>query len=319
VSPRLRIALIVGVAALAAAAVAVAAGLVQGGEDAPAREGEPPLVLDLGVRSDPEAQDLRRAAALYGHGQNEQAEELFGRHDSLQARIGKALATWPRGTRGRLEQLSASHPRSAAVRLHLGLAYFWAGRDAEAAAEWRAAAQAEPDSPFAVRAGDLLYPRQAPGLPGVVPGFDAPAELQRLAPEAQLAFLRRRAAGSDPRAKVLYGVALQRLGRPRSAERQFAEAARLAPADPVAQVAAAVGRYRKDAPERAFSRLGPLTRRFPRAATVRFHLGLCLLWLGEVEGAKRQLAQARRLEPGSSIAREADRFLTRLEATRTRS
>jgi tetratricopeptide (TPR) repeat protein len=319
VSPRLRIALIVGIVALAAAAVAVAAGLVQSGEDEPAREGEPPLVLDLGVRSDPEARDLRRAAVLYGHGQKKQAEEIFGRHDSLQARIGRALATWPRGTRGRLEQLSASHPRSAAVRLHLGLAYFWGGRDAEAAAEWRAAAQAEPDSLFAVRADDLLYPRQAPGLPAVVPGFEVPAELQRLAPEAQLALLRRRATGSDSRAKVLYGVALQRLGRPRSAEQEFAEAARLAPADPAAQVAAAVGRYRKEAPQRAFSRLGPLTRRFPRAATVRFHLGLCLLWLGEVEGAKRQLAQAGRLEPGSPIAREANRFLTRLEATRTRS
>ena len=116
----------------------------------------------------------------------------------------------------------------------------------------------------------------------------------------QLALLRRNAGRPDARAKLLYGVALQRLGRPRSAERMFAEAARLAPQDAEAQTAAAVGRFRKEAPERAFSRLGPLSRRFPHAATVRFHLGLGLLWLGNLPEAKRQLLLARRAAPGSS-------------------
>ena len=83
-------------------------------------------------------------------------------------------------------------------------------------------------------------------------------------------------------------------------------------------MAAAVGRYRKDAPERAFSRLGPLSRRFPQAATVRFHLGLCLLWLGRLGDAKRQLLLARSASPGSEIAREANRFLARLESVRAR-
>jgi Flp pilus assembly protein TadD len=77
-------------------------------------------------------------------------------------------------------------------------------------------------------------------------------------------------------------------------------------------VAAAVGRYRKDAPERAFSQLGPLARKFPRAATVRFHLGLLLLWLGRVDEAKRQLERARGLEPRSTHARESSRLLARL-------
>jgi Flp pilus assembly protein TadD len=99
----------------------------------------------------------------------------------------------------------------------------------------------------------------------------------------------------------------------------FAEAARTAPSDPEAQAAAALGRYRKDAPERAFSRLGPLTRRFPHAATVRFHLGLCLVWLGRLEEAKRQLALAKQIAPRSRLAREANRFLARLESVRAPS
>jgi Flp pilus assembly protein TadD len=143
--------------------------------------------------------------------------------------------------------------------------------------------------------------------------------LDALEPPAQLALLRRNAGRPDAHAKLLYGVALQRLGRPVSAERLFAQAARLAPRDPEAQAAAAVGRYRKGAPERAFSRLGPLTRRFPHAATIRFHLGLCLLWLGNLQEAKRQLLLARKAAGGSSIGREANRLLARLESVRTPS
>jgi tetratricopeptide (TPR) repeat protein len=316
----MRIVTVAAVAAVAAAAVAVAAGvLTRGDDEGGGRKGAPPLVLDLGVRTGPEARDLRRAGRLYADGRRDEAARVFERYRSVQARIGLALARWPRGTQGRLEQLSAVEPRSAAVRLHLGLAYFWAGRDAEAAGEWRAAAKVEPDSVFAVRAGDLLHPGQAPGLPAFVPGFQPPAALDRLEPPGQLALLRRNAMSGDARAKILYGVALQRLGRPRSAERTFAEAARLAPRDAEAQTAAAVGRYRKEAPARTFSRLGPLTRRFPHAATVRFHLGLCLLWLGNVKEAKRQLQLARSEAPGSELAREANALLERLEVVRTPS
>jgi Flp pilus assembly protein TadD len=110
-------------------------------------------------------------------------------------------------------------------------------------------------------------------------------------------------------------VALQRLGRQRSAERVFAQAARIAPNDPDAQVAAAVGRFDKDDPSAAFSRLGPLAKRFPHAATVRFHLGLLLLWIGRVEPAKKQLRQAVADGRGTSSGTEAKRLLARLERT----
>ena len=93
--------------------------------------------------------------------------------------------------------------------------------------------------------------------------------------------------------KLLYGVALQRLGRQLSAQREFEAAARLAPGDPEAQVAAAVGRFDKADPSRAFSRLGPLAQRYPGSQSVRFHLGLSLLWLGSVKKAKAELRLAR--------------------------
>jgi hypothetical protein len=62
----------------------------------------------------------------------------------------------------------------------------------------------------------------------------------------------------------------------------------------------------------AFSRLGPLSERFPRSATVRFHLGLLLLWQRDVDEAKRQLRLARRAEPGSYMAERATAYLDEL-------
>ena len=108
---------------------------------------------------------------------------------------------------------------------------------------------------------------------------------------------------------MLYGIALQGLGRPVSARRAFDEARALAPNNVDALVADAVGRYDKGNPSASFSRLGPLSRRFPHAATVRFHLGLLLLWQRNLEEATRQLELARKAEPGGKIAGEAKRFL----------
>ena len=102
----------------------------------------------------------------------------------------------------------------------------------------------------------------------------------------------------------------------RSAERVFARAAREAPGNAEAQVAAAVGRFDKARPAEAFSRLGPLTRRFPDRATVRFHLGLLLLWSGEVKEARTQLVRATTVEPGSPLAREAQKYLDTLDKAR---
>lgn len=323
-SPRARVAAIVAAAAALAALLAVA-GAVLTAEEVPGpppgaraaepRPGFPPLVLDLGVRDDAEARDLRRASALYEAGRRAPAGRIFARYDSLEARVGKAFAAWPDDSLNRLEQLGGLFPRSALVQLHAGLARLWAGKGDPAAA-WREAASVEPDTPYAVRAGDLLHPDLAPGLPTFLPTRPLPAGLARLPVPEQLRRLEL-AGRRSPLAALYYGVALQRLGRPVSARRQFAALAQRDPNDVDALVADAVGRFDKAGPEKAFSRLGPLTRRFPRSATVRFHLGLLLLWTGRVEEARRQLRLARRAEPGSRHAREAERYLDRLEGVGT--
>jgi tetratricopeptide (TPR) repeat protein len=317
-SPRARVSLIVAAAATAAAGVTVAATALTS-TDVPEglvvrpRPGAPPLVLDLGVRTDREANDLRRAAGLYERGRRARAAQIFQRHDSVEAQVGAALSAWPVGF-GRLQRVARDNPRSGAAQLAIGLGEFWQGKTAEAQASWQRAASAEPDTQYAVRAGDFLHPElPVPGLPVFVPSFSVPAALRDLSPPEQYAFLRRHAeVGGRPRDRILYGVALQRLGRPVSARREYAEAAAASPRDAEALTAAAVGLFDKGQPARAFSRLGPLARRFPDKATVRFHLGLLLVWLGSVEDAKRQFRLAQAAEPGSATAKQAAKFLQRL-------
>ena len=313
-SPRARTSLIVAALALLAAVVAAGAAVLSAEErdsgtnnavQPTPREGFPPLALSLGVRDDSEARDLRRAVELYEGDRRAAARQLFDRYDSLEAKLGAAFAAWPTSA-DRIEQLGALFPRSALVQLHVGLARFWAGTGGALTA-WREARDVEPDTPYAVRADDLIHPDFAPGLPVFVPAFPYRIEGER--PAEQLEALR---ADRTARGRILLGVALQRLGRPVSARRAFAEALRLDPNGVDALVADAVGRYAKSDPAAAFSRLGPLTRRFALSATVRFHLGVLLLWQRDVTEAKRQLRLAREGEPGSRIAREAGRYLAEL-------
>jgi tetratricopeptide (TPR) repeat protein len=308
------------VASLAGAAGVVAAGgaLLQdgGGASLPGPQakpsGPPPLLLDLGVRDDAEARELRRAEQLVADGKRPAAAAVFARHDSTEALVGLALARWPDGSVAALRALRRRHPRSALVRLNLGFALFWAGAREAAVREWEAAERVEPDSLSAVRADDLLHPNSPRGLPVFVPSSPEPAGIASLPAPRQLAALERAARGDDVAARLRYGVALQRLGRPLSARRVFDETVALAPGEVEPLVAAAVARFDKDDPSQAFSRLGPLARRFPDAPTVRFHLGLLLLWTGAVDEARLQLRRAAALDPSDPLAVEADRFLARL-------
>ena len=309
-------------AATAAVTVVAAAVLSSDGGSATTtaasepRPGRPPLSLALGFRDDPEARDLARGGARYAEGDLEGAAALFDRHDSLEAKVGSAFSSWPEGTLDRLEQLAKLYPESAPVQFHLGLARLWAQRGDPVSA-WRAAIETEPDTPYAVLAGNLLHPKLPRGLPGFIPSFSAPAEIVHLPPRRQLDALRRRAEDGGARELLLYGVGLQRVGRPVSAAQAFEQAADAAPRNAEAQVAGAVGKFDKDAPERAFGRLGPLTRRFSGEPTVRFHLGVLLLWTGRVSAAQRQFRLASGIQPGSPLAREATRYLETIRRARS--
>ena len=107
----------------------------------------------------------------------------------------------------------------------------------------------------------------------------------------------------------MQGAAFQQALRPVSAQREFAAAARAAPNDAEALTAEAVGRYDKDRPAEAFSRLGPLARRFPHAQTVRFHLGLLLIYFGDLPKARQELALARAEDPATRLGKRAQALL----------
>jgi tetratricopeptide (TPR) repeat protein len=317
-TPRLKVGLVVGAIAAAAATIAIAVGATGGGEQGRAptvptptpRAGRPPLAFRLGFRDDGEARELLRGADLLQAGRAGQAQRVFGRFDSLEAKVGAAFAAWPRGTVDRLVQLAGLYPRSSLVQLHLGLALYWAN-EAGADDAWREAEDVQPDSPYALVAEDLLHPEDAPGVPVFVPSLALPGPVRgRPAAEQQRLLRAGRARGAAW--KLYYGVALQRAGRRVSAQRAYDTAVRAAPGSAEPLVAAAVARFDKDRPALAFSRLGPLTRRFPHSASVRFHLGLMLLWTAQVPEARRQLRLARQVEPGSPLAREAGRWLARL-------
>ncbi len=287
--------------------------------------GVPPLVFDLAVRTDPEAVALRRGLAIYDSVQDSngaaaarrrrQAGAIFSRYRSLEGREGAAISSWPRGFT-QIAALARQHPRSALAQLELGLSLLWRGDAVQARAAWRKAARLEPDTAYAVRAGDFLHPKDVPGLPFFVPSFSFPPQLERLSSPEQLAFLAARARTGGAREKLLYGVALQRIYRPVSARRQFATAAALAPRDPEALVALTVGLFDKNRPQVAFGRLGPLTRAYPKAVTVRFHLGLLLLWIGQFDAARSQLTRVISAGP-SPFAAASRKLLAQLPAART--
>jgi tetratricopeptide (TPR) repeat protein len=97
-----------------------------------------------------------------------------------------------------------------------------------------------------------------------------------------------------------------------SAQEAFTAAAAADPSSLDAKVADAIGRFEKDDPSQAFSRLGPLADA-DETGVVRYHLGLALSWLGQVEEAIRQLRLARELDPDGFYGTEAERLLERLE------
>jgi Flp pilus assembly protein TadD len=322
-----RVVVIVALAALISAAAVIGVTLLQTrgerttvpGAVVTPRAGQPPLDLNFGVDTSAEAAALTRAQTLYNANHLAQAAAIFARYHSVEAQVGAAFAAWKQNGLATVQQLADAHPGSSVALLHLGIAEYWAGQNADAVAAWDKAAKVGADSPYGVKAEDLLHPTlKIPGLPYLVLDFDVPHAIAKLPAAQQLAALARAAAKPDARAKLLYGSALWGLQRPLSAEQQFEAAAKLTPQDPLARTAAAVGLFTKANPVKAFSRLGPLTGVFPRAPVVRFHLGLLLLWSGERRKAVEQLRLAAAEEPGSSYAEDARRLLSRLPGTRSK-
>ena len=133
-SARARVLTIAGLASVVVVAAIVGATLLQSrsSSSGPAstgavtkpRPGAPPLILDLGVRDDPEARALAQASALYCEGPADGGRSRSSpATSSLPARIGAAFAAWPDGGLDDAEAARrvapAQRARGAAPRLRV--------------------------------------------------------------------------------------------------------------------------------------------------------------------------------------------------------
>ena len=174
------------------------------------------------------------------------------RHDSLEARVGQAFSRWPNGTVAGLTQLAGLHPKSAAVQLNLGIARFWAGRGGAQGRVAVGGRSLEPDTAYAVTAGNLLYPDFARNLPIFVPvERGAGGDVRKLAAPASWRCSSGARETGTIADRLFYGVALQRLGKQLLGRARLrARPRRRRRTIPEAQVAAAVGLFDKAQPGR---------------------------------------------------------------------
>jgi tetratricopeptide (TPR) repeat protein len=198
--------------------------------------------------------------------------------------VRAALALQPVAAARALEQLAFNAPKDPVVQFNYGTALYCAGYLADAVEAFRAAKATGRDTFYEIQSDTLLHPQYFnQGYPPFLSGSRDPL--------------------------LVRGASLQRAGRQHSAERVWAKAARLHPGSDEAQVAAAVGRFDMDNLSASFSRLGPLIRTFPKSQSVRFHLGLLLVWTGQRDQAIKEFRLARSLGPKSALGKEANRFL----------
>ena len=204
-------------------------------------------------------------------------------------RIRAAFRSWPHGSVDAMETLGLKYPRDPVVQLYLGIALVWAGYDADATPvlERVKSKNVGWDTPWEIQADNLLHPQYFPNDPLFTP------------------------VGSDP--LLRRGALLQGQGHQHSAEHLYLLAAKREPGNAEAQVAAAVGRFDKGDLSASFSRLGPLTQRFPRSQSVRFYLGLLLAWTGQRDPAVAQFKKAVALGKRTPLGISAEAFLAKIE------
>jgi tetratricopeptide (TPR) repeat protein len=204
------------------------------------------------------------------------------------ARMRIAFRDWPKGTVETMEKLGREYPSDPVVQLYRGIALLWAGYPADAEAALRKAKRVGRDTQWEVQADSVLHPEYAVGYPIFRPLGPSPLLEQ--------------------------GSRLQAQGRQHSALRVYERAVRAMPGSAEVRVAAAVARFDKDNPTASFSRLGPLTRTFPRSQSVRFYIGLLLAWTGQRDPAIVQFRKALALGPKTELGRGAAQFLANVKA-----
>lgn len=215
------------------------------------------------------------------------------RSDNVAA-VRAAMALPEKDAARKLAVLAQTYPDDPLVQFNDAVALECAGYLPDAAAAYERARTTGRDTYYEVQSDVLLHPQyfQFGGYPPFV------------------------YSGHDP--LLVQGQVAQRAYHQHTAEQLWARAAAKEPGSDVAQVAAAVGRFSMSDPARAFSRLGPLVRRFPRSQSVRFHLGLMLTYLGQTRQAKVEFQKAVALGPRTSLGQQARKLLQGFVASGTK-
>jgi tetratricopeptide (TPR) repeat protein len=214
------------------------------------------------------------------------------------AKIEAAFAGWPHGSIDAMQRLGleyaetrtpAERATSAMVEYYRGFALYWAGYPADATTALQTAKRVGRNTLWQEAADNFLHPQffqppSGPGYPVFVP-----------------------VDSKDP--LLVQGSRLQQQGHQESAETLFQKAARLHPASDEAQVAAAVGLFDEDNLTPAFSRLGPLTQRFPKSQIAHYYLALLSAWTAQGQAAITQFEQVVTLGPGTTLGQTAKKAL----------
>jgi len=205
------------------------------------------------------------------------------------AAVRAAFAKPPKQAALALEPLALLAPKDPVVVFNDAVALFCAGYPNEATTAFEQAKKVGANTYYGVESDLLLHPQYCQQCGGYPPFTYS---------------------GKDP--LLLEGMAQQRAYHQESAEKLWAKDAKLHPDDPDAQVAAAVGRFDMSNLNASFSRLGPLAKRFPKSQTLRFHLGLLLLWIGQAKQARTELADTIALGAHTELGKTAQTLLAKL-------
>jgi predicted Zn-dependent protease len=209
------------------------------------------------------------------------------------SQVEAAFRNWPKGSIDTMQRLGLEYPGNATVQLYRGIALLWAGYPGDAEAALQSAKKLGRDTIIQIQADNLLHPAffqptTGPSYPIFQP--------------------------TRPNPLLEHGSQLQAQGHQISAERLYRRAARLAPNDDEAQVAAAVGLFDEDNLTPAFSHLGPLTQRFPKSQSVRYYLGFLLAWTAQADAARTQFQKTYDLGPNTALGKAAGQLLAGMKA-----
>ena len=222
------------------------------------------------------------------------------------AQIVAAFTNWPHGSIDTMQRLGLEHDggktpaarrASAVVQYYRGVALLWAGYPLDAETALEAAKRLGRNTIIHNKADNLLHPNYfeetsgGPGYPVFIP--------------------------TESDALLTRGSRQQEAGHQVSAEALYRQAATLHPKSVAAKVAVAVGLFDEDDLTPSFSRLGPLSAKYPKSQVVHYYLGLLLAWTSQGHDAIAQFQRVVALGPATTLGKTAAEFLKQPSATTT--